>query len=83
MIMTKVKLIKKKGKKRIKNLWSKTITIIEIIEMVSFELSKELKMIFRLEKVPVTSRKPKFTQKHLSPCQIHDHSKEKVTKLYR
>ena len=51
MITTKVKLIKKKkGKKRINNLWSKTITIIEIIEMVSFELSKELKMIFRLEK---------------------------------
>ena len=50
MITTKVKLILKKGKKRIKNLWSKTITIIEIIEMVSFELSKELKMIFRLEK---------------------------------
>ena len=35
------------------------------------------------EKVPVTSGKPQFTQKHLSPCQIHDHSKEKVTKLYR
>ena len=34
------------------------------------------------EKIPVTSRKPQFTQKHLSPCQIHDHNKEKVTKLY-
>ena len=83
MIMTKVKLIKKKRKEKNNKFVVKTITIIEIIEMVSFELSKELKMIFRLEKVPVTSRKPKFTQKHLSPCQIHDHSKEKVTKLYR
>ena len=25
------------------------------------------------ERIPVTSRKPQFTQKHLSPCQIHDH----------
>ena len=25
------------------------------------------------EMIPVTSRKPQFTQKHLSPCQIHDH----------
>ena len=25
------------------------------------------------ERIPVTSRKPQFTQKHLSPYQIHDH----------
>ena len=34
------------------------------------------------ENIPVTSRKPQFTQKHLSPCQIHNHNKEMVTKLY-
>ena len=30
----------------------------------------------------ISGRKPQFTQKHLSPFQIHDHNKEKVTKLY-
>ena len=34
------------------------------------------------ENLPVTSCKPQFTQKHLSPCQFHDHNKEKETKLY-
>ena len=33
------------------------------------------------ENIPVTSRKPQFTQKRLSPNQFHDHNKEKVTKL--
>ena len=34
------------------------------------------------ENVPISNRKPQFTLKHLSPCQFHDHNKEKVTKLY-
>ena len=25
----------------------------------------------------ISSHKPQLTQKHLSPCQIHDHNKEK------
>ena len=36
---------------------------------------------FFFQNIPVTSRKPQFTQKHLSPCQIHDHNKKKVKEM--
>ena len=33
------------------------------------------------ENISVTSRKPQLTQKHLSPCQIHNHNKKKFKEM--